>query len=615
MEQYQWKLDEEGNRIYDYSEEELHRRKCFLDKVNGYAMLTYKDIESNIKPGKNILAMGPGSGKTTALRQFVCRPSVFAEGVLIATHRIDYVEELAYDICATIGYKYRNDIIALHSKSESSKLLKENIDYLKDYKIVVTTHKRLLLDNSKVLLSVSDKFNPLGEQSGRKYVFIDEDPQYLARINIDQSGIGVLLTYITRESKIFGVEPSQMDYRIVVKRIVDDLLIDKSIFKYQIQQFKGICGSVTYKDLSSPNNLRANRFIHKLSIVTKELIGRLERSSKTLDDTIYYHIGMLGSPYLTILDGTGDIINSTSEIWNVSIRTPRNLHIQDIGRLPNTNLPRRPDSSDVDYSPFYKAIIEKAKIHNKVLVVCWKDLKPDEDSYYKEYEYVSHDQDIEDSPVVEVRVHDKYLKLTDSFDEYLKSNLPKDLVDKVEFITYMSGQERVTSRYSDCDCIMFLGKFFLPNAEVNRLNSLKLANQTSRDYTSSLLVQSIYRTTARHNKPISIYFSSDWSKDYILEVMGKFDEVADNNKKLAHFYYKYLLDTKLANSRTKKYYELIMKHFDELVFSGEYIYEVPEEFNTKTCKRCISNICNKLNWLNYENIELTRKFKLSIIDK
>lgn len=600
MKQYRWNYDNEGNIIYDYSREELSRRREYLLEIDKYAKLSGDDIARDIGRGKTVLAYGPGLGKTTALRQFTCDPKNYSEGILIATKRIEDVNKLAYDISSFLGSVYRGKVIAVHSGSEVSNEVKSNPDYLKNYDIVITTHKRLLLDSPSVILGTNERFSPLGDHSDRKFVFIDEEPQYLIDIGSNVQLMSYIFSIAASISEDRHVSITQLSYKNLVKIIILQLM-DQTFFENIMPLYKCLCENMTYEDFIS-YNLKARRFTHKLGVCCKYL---LDKYPDKAESPIYYHLGMLGSDHVVILDGTGDITNKDSKIWNVSVTTDRKLILDSISVIPNTYLPRKPNSV-IDYHEFVEAIKSVHTGTNKVLVVTWKDLKGDSDRYMKELSY--------DNPDNSTPIKSKHtvLELTSDFIGYLKSKLPKDIADNTMFLSYMSGKERVTSEFSECDTILFLGNFFLPNNEVAKLNELKGTNLEPKDYTKSLLVQAIYRTRARHDKSIRIYFSSDWKHEFIFELLEEF-KIADPTRSYSKFYYEYKLSNFKYNSRNEIYYELIKTGFEDLIKYGEVEYTIPESMDLSNARRAIRKMVDKNEFLEVIRINKSNKFILKLI--
>lgn len=600
MKQYAWNYDNEGNIIYDYSKDELSRRKEYLLEIDKYAKLSGEDITKDIKTGRSVLAYGPGLGKTTALRQFICNPKNYSEGILVATKRIEDVNKLAYDVSAFLGSRYEDKVIAIHSGSEIDSEVKSNPDYLKDYEIVITTHKRLLLDSPNVILGTNERYSTLGDHSDRQYVFIDEEPQYLIDIGATDQLMSYIFSVAVTMSKDQGVSIGDFSYKDLVKEITKQLM-DPISFEYLIPLYKCIAKSMTYDDFAS-YNLRAKRFSHRLGVCCKYL---LDKYPNRVDVPIYYHIGMLRSRHVVILDGTGDITNKGSSVWKVPITTERKLIIDSISVIPNTYLPRKPNSV-IDYHEFIDAIKKAHTGHNKVLVVTWKDLKGDSDRYLRELSSESKDNR------TPTESRHTIVELTSDFIGYLKSKLPEDIAKNTMFLSYMSGKERVTSEFSECDTILFLGNFFLPNSEVAKLNELKGTELESKEYTKSLLIQSIYRTRARHNKGIKIYFSSDWRYEFLFELFKEFT-ILDYNMSYSTFYYRYNLSHFNYNSRNEIYYNFIKTRFTELIKYKEVEYIIPESMDLSNTKRAIQKMIKKNNFIEYHNIRQSNKFILKLI--
>ena len=213
-------------------------------------------------------------------------------------------------------------------------------------------------------------------------------------------------------------------------------------------------------------------------------------------------------------------------------------------------------------------------------------------NYYEDPEEVSNHQDM------------KYLP------DYIRSLLSDEENSRLEITYYGSGKERVTSEFSDCDSIIIAGKFFIPNSAISNYNEVNSTEITSLDYTKSLIIQAIYRTSSRHGEPISIYFTDDYDYNLIGSIISEFDEIMIEDENYTG-YYKFSQEIN-HTSRNKKHYEHICKYFNEIYTEGETTLSVPKGDSgsyTRDYKSAIQTLVKNSSII-YQNIDNSNRFKL-----
>ena len=101
MKQYSWKRNKKGEIIFDYTDAELSKRKNYLKQVvDANSKANWRDIQDIIiyqsNPGKKVVCWGAGSGKTTAIRQYITKN--YKQGFVYAARTIDECNLFYYDL-------------------------------------------------------------------------------------------------------------------------------------------------------------------------------------------------------------------------------------------------------------------------------------------------------------------------------------------------------------------------------------------------------------------------------------------------------------------------------------------------------------------------------------
>ena len=98
---------------------------------------------------------------------------------------------------------------------------------------------------------------------------------------------------------------------------------------------------------------------------------------------------------------------------------------------------------------------------------------------------------------------------------FIKENLDKSVSSKCEIIHYNSGKCRSTNEYIDYDSIIFFGEWFNNTSHAERLSEVLNVKITAKDLVKSEIIQAIFRTQARREKPISIAFFYNYKGELI----------------------------------------------------------------------------------------------------
>ena len=476
---------------FDYSDKALLDRGKYLTEVIDTIpnKATYKDIES-LPEGKLIVPWSPSAGKTTAIRQFIVHNLSEKTGVF-ATKLIDDIEQFRYDVIAQAMYLRKIPKI-LCDKLIQSISSKEEFDVasVRLSNWVICSHERLFIEPSSLLFLRDTTFvYQVKELSNvvREYLFIDEYPSNLYKSFRVRDLYPV--KSIDDKTGLHSIEDSAT--RMMIRNsFINEVYENYDNPKYSLDV--GLINNIPtptnqsidkdYKrGLDNPKSVASRNRVCFFSNILAEKLIEME-ATNTYSNMLYYSISDLPPLNTYVFDGTGDLLTKESSIWTtVESKYPRRLSfIDNKVKLVRTKVKRR-DSTDTiveEYSRVISRII-KDNPKSKLLVYVWKNSKNTKD----ETELLSD-------------------KLSNSFHE-------------VNFITYQSGKERVTSEYADSDIAVVLGSFYLPNPIIDLLNNITHSKSKSVDYTLSLLIQFLFRTQARKGLPIKLYIDNDY--DYCID--------------------------------------------------------------------------------------------------
>lgn len=499
MDNYSW----HDNEIEEYNLDWMKERGKYLteviDKIPN--KVSCKDIES-IPDGDNIICYGPSSGKTTGVRQFIVK-HIYSYGIY-ATKRVDDVKLLRYDILSQLYYlgKIKSGrfdmILGFYSGSDTTP------KQLYEARWIICTHERLLIEPPSLLfkIDVMEMINVKSSDNYRKYLFVDEYPSSVwksFKVNEIAASLLGLKSYVGYDNSqeeiekfnrlqdfIYGAYSNPTSNPLELSLL--DSIRTPTNQNYELDIKRG------------STNVSTEFSKRRLLFFSQYLIDKIDEYSKNAEnkspnDSIYYTVNDLKIPNKFIFDGTGDIICNNSKIWNIikDSRFGRKLNLSGEIKILHTNVRRSINSSDdiaSEYSDFITTIHD---IHpnERILVYTWKDSKDKDDE--------------------------------NALDQRILEKLPTSIKSLVDIITYQSGKERATSKFINDSVCVILGKFFIPNSVIDTLNYVNQSNIQSKDYTISLIVQFLYRSSARIGKPVSMYITDDYSEDFIKDLMKSFD--------------------------------------------------------------------------------------------
>lgn len=510
--------------------------------------------------GAYVIASGCGSGKTTVIKQII--KDNYKTGILYSALTIEECD-LMYQYCKTLvdetsedGLKL-SDIIVLHSNHNSegvdNNLWRNHPEKLLDKRIIICTHHKIMNEDPRFLCKTSfniQKDDEIDMYSGaltrssteplpRRYILVDEVPGSGDSIILDKTSLlkftsrideetlkllpesasdNFLKNKVTRED---GVLYSKADsYSLFRKLYNAEKKYDKSIALVKdtsnevSRSREGLLLSSIYKNYSSAWNELNNGDATKVKISSNFLNivhSRIEAS-------------------VLVFDGTGDLTFYGSDRFKIltTNNVKYNSHI-DLIKFPS-DLKRRQSSSRIEnLEDELKSSIDKleniVRSNQRTLIVTWKNLR---------------NSDEESREFIESKVNE-----SKSLPEFYRSTLiGRGLVEGKDFdiIHYQSGLDRATNKFIDCDSIVFLGEFHVPNSVIDEFNFTFGCKTTPEFYLLYQLAQAVCRTRIRKHKgyPIKIYFSDDWDDrvmtSLVLYFTGKYpSENFENSKAISTY--------------------------------------------------------------------------------
>lgn len=485
--------------------------------------------------GGYVVASGCGTGKTTAIKQII--KENYKTGILYSAFTIEECNEM-YEYCKSLvnpddpeGLK-KDDIIVLHSdyKSEGvdNNLWRNDPEKLMDKRIIICTHHKLMNEDPRLLCmtsfniqesedelddwytrSVSRKsYEPLP----RRYLLIDEVPTAKSSPIIVTKELLLKLSSKIGDD-VMGLIPADSASRIRTNELttINGTHFIKSdsfsSFRKQYYTEKRINDSISVADNSTKlGEIREGLYLSSLyknySTAWNDLNQDEEgapKSTKIVPSFLNVVCKKMETTLL-LFDGTGDLTFYGSKVLEVlTMNTPKYNSPIDLIKFP-FNLKRRQSSSS-DLNEKIRSTVDKLvgilKDNKKTLIVTWKNFKGTE-------------IESQDSFINEVVNESKLLP------EFYRSALEgRGFIQGKDFevIHYQSGLDKATNKFMDCDSVIFLGEFHVPDSVIDEFNSTFRCKTTPEFYLLYQLAQTVCRTRIRLHKrlPIRIYYSDDWN--------------------------------------------------------------------------------------------------------
>lgn len=533
------------------------------------------------KCGSYVISPGCGSGKTTVIKQIIREN--FDKGVLYSASTIEECN-LMYQFCKELVEEYNNpnllkedDIIVLHSDYKSdgvdNNLWRNNPEKLADKKIVICTHYKLMNEDPNILTDTnfnvityddldrstyrrafrSKPVKTVGrveKTKPRRFVLIDEVPttgirtvvvtrnqllSYALRNNLRMEGMlseearRTLSTEMTRFNEVIYREPETFRQFVGTYSSANN--------KELPEIYKSSNRSSTINDTRTIEQVRLDNEMGSIYDKFPELWSEMEteyQETGNPNPSRKVYISFMNAledreledSSVLLFDGTGDITFKESKVFQVrSLPEKTRKYNSDVKLIKfESSLRRRVKAVHTLEDSLLNSIrsnvdsLEKIlKSNSKTLIVTWKNLKEDA-SLSDESEFI-------------VSSINEKKSLTGLYKSLLES---KGFIEGINFdiIHYQSGLDKATNKFIDCDSIVFLGEFHIPNSAVDEFNKIFKTNSSPESYLMYQLVQAVCRTRIRKHsgEPVNIYYTSDWN-DRIMEALASYlTQQLDNHR-------------------------------------------------------------------------------------
>ena len=547
----------------------------FYEDTNSYHMdLLNGSIDIPKIPGVYNIATGCGSGKTTIIKQII--KDYYNEGVIVFCKTIrecnelyDFVtEEMIYNRSFNNGNPISfNDVINLCSEPRLEKLgsrmrctngvdlhWKDNLDMIGDRKIVIATHSVLMNTPIDKLMQINNTVSNAniickglrGIESTidiRKFMLVDELP---------------LSKPISKTYKSSDLGLLVQDNLVLTPDIENPGKLKESIrfvlrdpgYNTFVDRYRSLCKlnpnlKVTYSsdiELGSAREEMILSIMHDNNCLGNKMTeafytGETELTFKySLPQMIYSSYMTNGFSYgintnIWVFEGTGDITLSKPH-KGMSLPIYRFMSYPnkykgeevDIIKIPNylksrnVNIDKMFRSKDDILESLDKNVelLKKIIDNNKeTLIIVWKNLKA---------KYVVEDK--------RYNLNLAKFILNDEFNlpEYYKSQLlglyggAEDPNHKFHIVHYGSGLDLATNEFRDCDGIVRLGLFQIPNYALDEINDDLITGMNNMDFILYQNVQALSRTRIRNHKgeKVKFYISDDFDR-HIGNLIGYLD--------------------------------------------------------------------------------------------
>ena len=451
--------------------------------------------------GLQIVSCGCGQGKSTMILEIIKQK--WMEGILVVVPTIEAADEFGRKIEAwtdrVVSFQ-RCSFLVLHSgenKIAEMQSYKANPLGLKDYDVLVITSARIIIDPYELFLSFK------GNTGKRKLVLIDEMINFYPQPFTIPQEIKDIVTFVnkckTHNGKA-GVEVWNGWYRHQYQR-TDAMWAAYKASSYKL--FKSKDGLAHYK--------------------TEYIFKHIKEHG--VDVAIQGRVKNFASQSCVILfDGTGDCIFKDSDPRLLPITGKR--YSSDI-EFRQFDMPiKRKNKEDWDKNTFKKigiGLLGELKnicLGGKTLIVTWKSLDV--------FKGIKNDGTAD--------VYERGEKVEYNFPKLLSDCLVEVGIapDSFSVIYRGSGQDRGSNEYRDCQNIVFLGEWHIPDTIVGEINGMFGCRCGFKDYMKFLLIQTICRVRIRQHigLPIKVWFSSDIDYNLMESVQRYFIENSDPSCKI-----------------------------------------------------------------------------------
>ena len=452
--------------------------------------------------GLNIVSSGCGQGKSTMILEIIKQK--WMDGILVVVPTIEAADEFGKKIEAWTGGNAvsfrRCRFLVLHSgenRITEMQSYKSDPLGLKDYDVLVITSARIIIDPYELFLSF------WGNTGKRGLVLIDEMINFYPQPFTIPQEIKDIVTFVdhckTHNGRT-GVDVGDGWYR---------------------HHYQGTDAMWAAYEASSYKLFKAK---NELARYKTEYIFR-HIKEHGVDAVIQGRVKDFASRTCVILfDGTGDCIFKDSDPRLLPITGKR--YSSDI-EFRQFDMPvKRKNKEDWDKDSFKKigngllGELKKICLAGKTLIVTWKSLDV--------FKGIKNDGMAD--------VYERGEKVEYNFPKLLSDCLIEIGVGQGQFsVIYRGGgQDRGSNEYRDCQNIVFLGEWHIPDTIVGEINGMFGCRCGFKDYMKSLLIQTICRTRIRQHEglPIKVWFSSDIDYNLMESVQRYFIENSDPSCKI-----------------------------------------------------------------------------------
>lgn len=567
----------------------------FIEDTYSYHMdLLNGSLDIPKFPGAYAISTGCGSGKTTIIKKIIEQKYNYGVIVFCKTirecnelydHTITFIRSTDWSMVYDDNCRlHEYDIINLCSEPRLEKIgdkmvctngvdlnWKSNLDIIGRKKVVIATHSVLMNTPINKLMIVGEN-SPIGSmyEDGlaggfryiiRKFMLIDEIPlnePIHRRFNI--SGLQSLMD--VHEVLIPNpYNPSNVTHKFKFYRRSGNTY---NSFLRNYRMSETLDPSYRFESKNTDlNNHRKDMILTSL-YHTMELKGNEALDTGRDSFVIKYNLPsmlMTGgiNTNIWLFEGTGDITLSKSLLYRLmSYPLKYNGETVDIIKIPNylksrnVNIDKMFSKKDEVISSLERNIdmLESIIRSNKeTLIIVWKNLRA---------RYVSEDKEYTENLA-------KFI-LNDEFNlpEYYRSRLEGRLIGtnhKFHIIHYGSGLDLSTNEFKNCDSIVRLGMFQIPNDSLNEINDNIGSNMDMSDFMLYQNVQALSRTMIRLHKGLKIrfYISEDFNC-HIGNLCSYLDNEGCNIR---------LLDRTLSNvnKKTRERLNLLSNEYDRNILS------------------------------------------------
>lgn len=454
--------------------------------------------------GLHIVSSGCGQGKTTMIGEII--KTKWKDGILVVVPTMEAADEIGKKIEEWINGVLsflRPRFMVLHSdvnRIKEMETYKSSPLSLADYDILVITSARIIIDPYELFLS----FNK-GNSGKRRLVLIDEMINFYPQPFTIPEEIRDIVTFVDKARTHHG--RAGMEVR------------DESgnlWYRHCYQDTDAMWAAYLesgYRLFKAKNELTRYKTGYIFRHIKEQGLSNIQGQVKDFAD----------QTCVILFDGTADCLFKNSDSRLLPVQGKR--YCSDI-EFHMFDMPlKRKNKEDWDKKVFMTVgkgllgMLKKICQGGKTLIVTWKSvdvfkgMKNDgmADRYEKE---------------------ETERKIQYNFPKLLSDCLSEIGVDPAQFsVIYRgSGQDRGSNEYRDCENLVFLGEWHIPDTIVGEINGMFGCKCCFKDYMKSLLIQTICRIRIRQHKglPVKVWFSSDLDYNLMEEVQRYFIDNSEN---------------------------------------------------------------------------------------